>query len=227
VYHRPRPTTVIVTSPPVVYAPPPPPTTVYTYSTPAPTPVVYKPAPTTVYTPISTPAPAPAVYTPPAPAPAPTPPAGPAVQQAYLDGWALLRADQSRKSLNAFAAEAEQYPQRGLPKIGYALASAMNNDDTKAAWAMRHAINTDPGALLTLSQDDSTHRRLDALIARFTQRINEGYTRSDDRFLVAALYTLKLDFVNAKAAIDRAIAHGDNDPATGALQRMIDQRLPQ
>lgn len=215
VYHRPFPTSVVVVSPRTVYTPPPATTTTYTYSAPEPTPVVYQPAP------------APAVYSPPAPAPAPALPTGPVVQQAYLDGWALLRADQSRKSLNAFAAEAEQYPQRGLPKIGYALASAMNNDDTKAAWAMRHAINTDPASLASLSQDDSTHRRIDSLIARYTQRINEGFTRSDDRFIVAALYTLKLDYANAKQAVDEALAHGDNDTATSGLQRLIAQHLPQ
>lgn len=226
IYSRPQPTTVIYTQPRVVYAPAPAPTTVYTYSTPAPTPVVYQPAPAprpVVYQP----APTPAVYSPPPPAPAPAPPAGPIAQQAYLDGWALLRADQSRKALNAFAAEAEQYPQRGLPKIGYALASAANNDLTKAAWAMRHAINTDPTALATLSQDDSTHRRIDHLIAIYNTRITDGYTRSDDRFMVAALQTLKLNYRAAQTAITQALSHGDNAQATSTLQRFIDQRVSQ
>lgn len=154
-------------------------------------------------------------------APAPTP----VYQYAYeADGWALYRNNRAREAVDIFARQAEQSPNAGLPKIGYALSQAAIGNDDKAAWAMRKALQYDAGSLDRVPQDVTTQQSIDQLLARYVARA-EGFARADDPFMIAALRYIERDYAGARDAAEAAAKLNADDTALRTLQAIIDQRL--
>jgi hypothetical protein len=154
-------------------------------------------------------------------APAPTP----VYQYAYeADGWALYRNNRAREAVDIFARQAEQSPNAGLPKIGYALSQASIGNDDKAAWAMRKALQYDAVSLDRVPQDVTTQQSIDQLLARYVARA-EGFARADDPFMIAALRYIERDYAGARDAAEAAAKLNADDTALRTLQAMIDQRL--
>lgn len=142
-----------------------------------------------------------------------------------VDGWTLLSGDQpnARLAMDAFAIQAERFPDRGVPKIGYALTAALQGNDDKAAWAMRRAVLTDSESLKAVPVDGVVANHLRDLAARYESRLNDGFSRSDDAFMLAALRFIQREYAAAQSAVTTAIKSGDTEVTTARLKEMIDK----
>jgi hypothetical protein len=142
---------------------------------------------------------------------------------ATADGWAHLSANQPdlRAAIDAFATEAERFPDRGTPKIGYAITQALTGNEDKAAWAMRQAVLRDPDSLKSVPADGVVANHMRDLVARYENRLADGFSRADDAFMLAALRFMQREYAAANAAITTAQKTGDTDAATFKLADLI------
>ena len=142
-----------------------------------------------------------------------------------VDPWSLLSADQPniRGAMDAFANQAERYPDRGVPKIGYGLTAALQGNDEKAAWAMRQAVLRDSESLKAVPVDGVVANHLRDLAARYESRLSDGFSRADDAFMLAALRFIQREYAAAQSAINAAIRSGDNEATTARLKEMIEK----
>ena len=70
-----------------------------------------------------------------------------------------------------------------MPKVGYALASALSGDLNKGVWAMRRALQSNPDALEYVTVSQQLRPRIEHLV--------HGYARhADARFMISALHQL-------------------------------------
>ena len=137
--------------------------------------------------------------------------------------WQTLGQGQYSAALNVFANEAQSHPDSGVPKAGYALATAANGDLERGVWAMRRAFRIDPDSLHYLQLDEKSHLLVDDLISQYSSYKNDGI--ADKGFIISALYYLKHDYSAAKKAIINAQQYGDKSSSITNLQRLINQQL--
>lgn len=138
----------------------------------------------------------------------------------YAQGWEDLASGAARSAFRYFSKHASRQLDDGLPKIGYALASAMLGDDRRAVWAMRRAFIVDPYSAGSIRFDERLLRRIDRLAERYAQRADAAPDPDAD-FMLAALSFLIEDDQLAAIAIDNAIARGDSSEAAANLKAMI------
>ena len=135
--------------------------------------------------------------------------------------WLTLGQGQYSAALNVFAVESQSHPNSGVPKAGYALATAANGDLERGVWAMRRAFRIDPDSLHYLQLDEKNHLLVDNLIGQYSSQNNRG----DQDFMISALQFLKHDYPAAKESIINAQQYGDNSTSITNLLRLIDQQL--
>lgn len=142
-----------------------------------------------------------------------------------VGGWALL-ADRPAAALAEFAREATNNPTRGLPKAGYAIAQAMLDNDARAIWAMRRALEFEAHALHYAPLDKNLDARFGELIAGYRSRLEEGggYP-GDDRVMIAALAYMRHDYEVALPAAAEAVSGGDRRQTTQVLLQLIKEQL--
>ena len=139
-------------------------------------------------------------------------------------GWEYLARNQSSEALNFFAGQAGRYQTDGVPKVGFALSTAMQGDLHRAVWAMRRAFSIDPGSLHYIRIEPPLRVSINNLIAEYNNRLNssEGYGQSDSVFMIAALSYLLHDNNAARKAIGNAIdKEEDNSQSAQNLYNLL------
>lgn len=139
-------------------------------------------------------------------------------------GWEFLAKNQASEALGFFAGQAGRYQTDGMPKVGFALSTAMQGDLHRAAWAMRRAFSIDPNSLNYIKIEPPLRVSINNLITEYNNRLNssEGYGQSDSIFMIAALNYLLQDNNAARNAIDRAIDKaGDNSQSAHNLYNLL------
>lgn len=138
-------------------------------------------------------------------------------------GWRELADGSYSQALSTFADLAEANPNKGIPKVGYALASAAGGDQDRGIWAMRRALRIDPNAIHYVAIDDRLRPRIQDLVSRYQQSMGTG-RNADAAFMVASLHYLLGDTSSARSAIDVAVGRADYAASTTNLQRLIAAR---
>jgi len=141
-------------------------------------------------------------------------------------GWTVLAHGQIQTALDIFAEDVKYFPNAGIPKVGYAIASAAAGDLTKGVMAMREAFHADPDSLHYLRFDDQVLAIINDLIEKYEDPLQENIKHPDEAFMVAALNYLKHNYGSAHEALERAIVDGDNSPSANNLHALIDNQLP-
>ena len=139
-------------------------------------------------------------------------------------GWDFLAKNQASEALGFFAGQAGRYQTDGVPKVGFALSTAMQGDLDRAAWAMRRAFSIDSNSLHYIRIEPPLRVSINNLIAEYNNRINysEGYGQSDSVFMIAALNYLLRDNNAARKAIDEAInIAGDGSQSAQNLYKLL------
>lgn len=152
--------------------------------------------------------------------------AAPSASTAVADqaAWDRLAEGQHASALSQFADAAQRHPETGLPKLGYALASAANGNHERAVWAMRRALATDAEALHYAPLDDRTRVLVDMLAARYTDGTVAEVGASDTAFMAAALHYIRHDNAAAARQIDLAMENGDRSDSAIRLEKMIQDK---
>jgi len=137
--------------------------------------------------------------------------------------WETLNQGQYNEALRVFAQQAQSNPRLGVPKAGYALATASVGDLDRGVWAMRRAFQIDPDSLHYLQLGEQGHKVIDNLIDQYSSKENDADV--GQAFMVSALYYLKHDYAAAKQSIASAQQFGDTSSSYMNLQRLIDKEL--
>ncbi len=141
-------------------------------------------------------------------------------------GWQLLAQNNAKVALGVFAGQAGRHQEDGVPKVGFALSTAMQGDLDRAVWAMRRAFSIDPNSLHYVNIEQSLRVSIDNLIAEFNLRLrnSDGNRYSDAAFMVAALnYLIHNDEV-ARIAIEEAVGKaGDSSQSALNLRNLVKQ----
>ncbi|MBN45580.1 MULTISPECIES: hypothetical protein [unclassified Methylophaga] len=132
-----------------------------------------------------------------------------------LDGWEALSRYESTTAINAFKAQSSKNPKASLPKIGFALATALQGETDKAFWALNLALIADTSDLRYFSADPGLQLVIDDLLENYHNK----------PLMTATLLYLKQDYRSARTLIKTALNECDNCSATRNMQRLIQQRL--
>jgi hypothetical protein len=131
-----------------------------------------------------------------------------------IDAWAALGSYQSAAALNGFAYQSQQNPHNALPKVGYALATAVNGEYDKAAWAMDLALAADVTDLHYFQADTDVQLVLAEMLLNYP----------DKALMRSTLLYLKQDYSAAETALMQAMGQCQDCRAEQNLQDLIQRK---
>lgn len=137
--------------------------------------------------------------------------------------WQSLAQGQYREALGVFANEAQSHPNSGVPKAGYAIASAAAGDLNKGVWAMKRAFRIDPDSLHYLQLNETNNQLINDLIEQYTIQKKQGV--ADQDFMISALYYLNHNYLAANQSILDAKVYANNNESMTNLHRLISQQI--
>jgi len=140
-------------------------------------------------------------------------------------GWIYLARRNFQAAINVFAKDIQSFPDAGIPKVGFALATAAAGNMTESVLAMREAFNVDPDSIRYIYFDEKVLPIIDDLIEKYEYVLQQSNKRPDEAFMVSALHYLKYDYGNSHEAINRAITDGDKSLSLGKLHRLVDEQF--
>lgn len=144
----------------------------------------------------------------------------------YGGSWSLLAARRYTDALRAFGEEAESNPANGVPKVGYALASAATGDLERGVWAMRRACRIDPESMHNFVLTKGVQPVVRRLIDRYQDPSFDGDVRDrDSAFMLASLHYLAGDEKSAQDKITLAFEAGDRSASAANLARIVEAKL--
>ncbi len=137
--------------------------------------------------------------------------------------WNLLATDRPADALREFGRQAASDPDNGVPKVGYALASAMTSDLTRGVWAMRRALRSHPHSLQYVTINEQLRPKVEHLTHQYEQALDHTTQDPDAAFMVASLHHLLRNTEKAHHAIERAIRDGDLSVSAKNLTQLIEK----
>ena len=137
-------------------------------------------------------------------------------------GWTKFARGDFPDAQRTFASEAVLNPQRGDPKIGYALSTAALGDLAIATWAMRRALRIEPEALAAVARDERIRPAVESLVKRYAARLGRTDRVGDNSCMLAALHYVLGDAPSARGAIGFALARGARTRAELNLERLVE-----
>ena len=141
-------------------------------------------------------------------------------------GWTYFAWGNFQAAINVFAKDIQSFPDAGIPKVGFALATAAAGNMTESVLAMREAFNVDPDSIRYIYFDEKVLPIIDDLIEKYEYVLQQSNKRPDEAFMVSALHYLRYDYGSAHEAINRAITDGDKSLSLGKLHRLVDEQFP-
>ncbi len=136
--------------------------------------------------------------------------------------WNLLATDRPVDALHEFGRQARSNPDNGMPKVGYALASAMTGDLTRSVRAMRRALRVDPHSLQYVTIDQRLRPKIEHLAHQYEQTLDNRTRNLDAAFMVASMHYLLGNTDKAHHAIERANRDGDHSASAENLRQLIE-----
>lgn len=130
------------------------------------------------------------------------------------EGWDWLAKGNADYALDIFAIQSQQNLNSGIPKVGFAIAAAANNEMDRATRAMRKAIRIDADAL-----DKININNIKPIIDTLTEnyKLISNKNNTNNAFMVAVLSYLKQDYSTA----NNLIAENDKSQSANNLRKLI------
>jgi len=135
-------------------------------------------------------------------------------------GWTPLSDGRTYAALDRFARLVKRSPERGIPRVGLALATAELGERDRAVDLMRDALRVEADALYDVPVDERLRVRLAALGRLYPSTEFDV----DTHFMRAAIRYLGGENESAHTSIERALARGDDSESTATLRRLIVER---
>jgi hypothetical protein len=137
------------------------------------------------------------------------------------NGWELLDRGDPREARRVFTHAVNAHPADALPKIGYALSTALLDRDQEAADVMRQAMRLDPESILDVPQTPAILEQAQSLIDRYRTVGYSAMGERDVHFMMAVMLTLKGELAMAYYTIDTAAERGDVDASAANLKGVL------
>ena len=132
-----------------------------------------------------------------------------------IDAWAALGNYQTAQALDGFAYQKQQNPNNAVPKVGYALTTAMAGDYDQAAWAMQLALAANVNDLHYFQADANLQLVLDEMLPNY----------ADTPLMSAAILYLQQDYQAADKAINESLQRCNDCRGEQNLQLLIKRKL--
>ncbi len=139
--------------------------------------------------------------------------------------WSLLATNRAADAFREFGRQAGSDPDNGVPKVGYALASAMMGDVPRGVWAMRRALRSHPHSLQDVTINEQLRPKVEHLAHQYEQALDHATQDRDAAFMVASLHHLLRNTDKAHHAIERAIRDGDHSVSAKNLRQLIEKEV--
>lgn len=130
------------------------------------------------------------------------------------EGWDWLAKGNTDYALDIFAIQSQQNLNSGIPKVGFAIAAAANNEMDRATRAMRKAIRIDANALDKININN-IKPTIETLTENYMLISNKNNT--NNAFMVAVLSYLNQDYSTA----NNLIAENDKSQSANNLRKLI------
>lgn len=130
------------------------------------------------------------------------------------EGWDWLAKGNADYALDIFAIQSQQNLNSGIPKVGFAIAAAANNEMDRATRAMRKAIRIDADALDKININN-IKPTIETLTENYMLISNKNNT--NNAFMVAVLSYLNQDYSTA----NNLIAENDKSQSANNLRKLI------
>ena len=141
------------------------------------------------------------------------------------EAWNLLMAGSFAEAQDGFMGLVIAGLDAGEARVGYAIASALQGKTDAAVTAMRRALREDPGAIRAVPSSAALDDRIRAAMEVFAARVRTTPADVDALFMVASMRYLLGDDAVAYFAIDAAMQHGDLDPSTANLAKVLEEGM--
>ena len=141
------------------------------------------------------------------------------------EGWDWLERGYAEKAMDIFAIQSQQDLNAGMPRIGFAIAAAINGDKERGTRSMRKALEIDPDSLRYIKITQGLQPAVDDLSHEFELLTLGEYKRPDESFMLATLSYLQKDYETAHRVISASILDGDYSDSSRNLKRLIDREL--
>ncbi len=132
-----------------------------------------------------------------------------------IDAWAALGNYQTDQALDGFTYQSQQNPQNAVPKVGYALATALTGEYDKAAWAMGLALAANVTDLHYFQADANMQLVLDDMLMNY----------SNQPIMRATILYLQQDYQAADNAVSESLNHCNDCRGEQNLQDLIQRKL--
>jgi len=132
-----------------------------------------------------------------------------------IDAWTALGNYQTDQALDGFAYQSQQNPQNAMPKVGYALATALTGESDKAAWVMGLALAANVSELHYFQADANMQLVLDDMLMNY----------SHPPILRATILYLQQDYPAADKAISESLDSCSDCRGQQNLQNLIQRKL--
>ncbi len=147
------------------------------------------------------------------------------VEFSDYEGWDWLERGYAEKAMDIFAIQSQQDLNAGTPRIGFAIAAAINGDKERGARSMRKALEIDPDSLRYIKITNGLQPAINELSHDYELLTLGKYTRPDEAFMLATLSYLQKDYETAHRVISASIVEGDYSDSSRNLKRLIDREL--
>lgn len=132
-----------------------------------------------------------------------------------IDAWAALGNYQTAQALDGFAYQSQQNPNNAVPKVGYALSTALAGEYDKAAWAMDLALAGNVNDLHYFQADANLQLVLDEMLMNY----------ADAPLMSAAILYLQQDYQAADDVIGESLQNCNDCRSEQNLQLLITRKL--
>lgn len=142
------------------------------------------------------------------------------------DAWTTLSLGDAHTARAAFSKLAASHPSDAAPKVGYAIAAALESDDDSAAWAFRRALTIDPFGVDRTPLPAGVVEALESLMYRYRDKAENARSRDDSTqafFLLATVSHLLGDHDAALEALHALQAAGEDGLAVRNLRALVDR----
>ncbi len=143
-----------------------------------------------------------------------------------IHAWEALALGDAHTARSRFSKLAAAHPSDAAPKVGYAIAAALESDDDSAAWAFRRALTIDPLGVDQTPLPAGVVEALESLMYRYRDKAENARSRDASTqafFLLATVSHLLGDHDAAQEALHALRAAGEDGLAVRNLASLVDR----
>jgi hypothetical protein len=149
-------------------------------------------------------------------------PAEPKPERVGMVGpWADLVNSEGARAQDIFDQIARDYPEDGLPQLGYAVASAQRGQFGSAAAAVERAVGLDPASLDRMPDSVALRDEIRGLAEQIRRSNDSGMSSGSRWTAVAAFEYMSGDLFRARASLEQASQAGADSEALRGLGSRI------